>query len=150
MTSNASLHPSVLMRAMQGEQPAHQALARQLMAQAMSESWPICYSALGDFLDHVLQRQLMPAAQARHCVALWTATQRPVAPDGPTWQRALDLARDSRLPLSECLIVATCAAHGVHTLYTEQTGGPPGPLMGVDRVNPFSALPATDTDSWTN
>jgi predicted nucleic acid-binding protein len=140
----------VLVRAMQGRQPAHQALARQLMARAMAENWLICYCALGDFLDHVLQRQLMPAAQARHAIALWTATQRPVATDGPTWQRALDLARDSRLPLSECLIIATCAAHGVHTLYTEHTGGLASALMGVERVNPFSALPAPDTASWTN
>ena len=135
---------------MQGEQPAHQALARQLMARAMAGNWLICHSALGDFLEHALQRQLMSAAQARRCVALWTATQRPVAADGATWQRALDLASDSRLPLSECLIIATCAAHGVHTLYTAQTGDLAGALMGVERHNPFSALPALDTASWTN
>jgi predicted nucleic acid-binding protein len=146
----ASLHASVLLRAMQGDQPEHQALARQLMARAMAEGWPICYGVLGDFLDHVLRHQLMPAAQAHHAIALWTATQQPVVPDGPAWQRALELARQTRLAPSECLTIATCAIHGVQTLYTEQTQGLPRHLLGVELLNPFAALPSQDTDSWTH
>ena len=145
MSAGASLHTSLLVCAMQGEHPARQTLARQLMARAMTEGWMICYSALGDFLTLVLREQRMPAAQARKAIDLWTATQRPVAPDAMAWQRALDLARATGVPLPECLIVATCAAHGVQTLYTDRTQDRPRHLLGVELVNPFSALSAPDT-----
>ena len=51
---------------MQGEHPARQTLARQLMARAMTEGWMICYSALGDFLTLVLREQRVEQLKITH------------------------------------------------------------------------------------
>jgi predicted nucleic acid-binding protein len=38
----------------------------------------------------------------------------------------------------DCLIIATCAEHGVKTLYTEDAAGAPHTVLGVKLVNPFA------------
>lgn len=54
-----------------------------------------------------------------------------------TFEQAMSESAQTNRQFWDCLIIATCAEHGVKTLYTEDTAGQPHTVMGVKLVNPF-------------
>lgn len=56
----------------------------------------------------------------------------------PTFERAMSESARTNRQFWDCLIIATCAEHGVKTLYTEDTAGTPHTVLGVKLVNPFA------------
>jgi predicted nucleic acid-binding protein len=55
----------------------------------------------------------------------------------PTFEQAMSESARTNRQFWDCLIIATCAEHGVKTLYTEDTAGQPHTVLGVKLVNPF-------------
>ncbi len=57
--------------------------------------------------------------------------------DAAVFKSAMQLSAQTQRQFWDCLIIATCAAQGVKRLYTEDTGGLPRTMLGVELINPF-------------
>lgn len=53
------------------------------------------------------------------------------------FKAAMYLCAQTKRQFWDCVIIATCAEHGVKRLYTEDTGAEPYTVLGLELVNPF-------------
>jgi predicted nucleic acid-binding protein len=76
-------------------------------------------------------------AAARMAIQDMQNHARVVSASPAAFDAALNESARTNRQFWDCLIIATCAEHGVKTLYTEDTAGQPHTVMGVKLVNPF-------------
>jgi predicted nucleic acid-binding protein len=111
-------------------------LALKLMARACAESWPLCLQVYGEFFSAAVRRGHATRDNASDVILEWQALMPPIASSLAAHRDAMLLATKHQLQFWDALIIATCAEHGVTTLYTEDVPGKAKPL-GVRCVNPF-------------
>lgn len=119
-----------------------QKIAHALIAAAQRQHAPIVTQVIGEIFKAMCSVQNVPSA---HTEALQfgqaLAQALPVIhADSDIFLAAMQLCARYKRQFWDCLIVATCAAHGVKTLYTEDLGGTPHQLLGVQLVNPFASV----------
>lgn len=121
-----------------------QQTAWELLAVAEFDQAPICCQVMEETL-RVLSRPKVLAsgsAQARTAAHLLVKDAfeglNLVAASANAFKTALALSASTQRQFWDCLIIATCAEHGVKTLYTEDVGGLPHKVLGVALVNPFA------------
>jgi predicted nucleic acid-binding protein len=117
-----------------------QQVAQALIAAAQRLQAPVVTQVIGEIFKTMASVQNMPSAYEHASeFGIELARALPVIhADSAVFQTAMQLSARYKRQFWDCLIVATCAAHGVKTLYTEDLGGSPHKLLGVQLVNPFS------------
>jgi predicted nucleic acid-binding protein len=132
-----SLDSSIIIYSFDERDLRKQLVARELVAQSMVHRAKLAAQVCGE----VFRRLSAPAGLAvgNPWFALDTlmSSHDLIHADAPVFRRAMQLAHESKRQFWDCLIIATCAAHGVRRLFTEDTGSEPRRVMGVSLVNPF-------------
>ena len=140
MTKLFSLDTNILIYATDATAPQKMAIARRLLGEAIDTRAILSTQVLGELFRFMSNQKFGPyaAIDALKLCSELTPQLNIVAADADVFVTAMQLATQFKRQFWDCLIVATCAAHGVKTLYTEDLGGTPHKLLGVQLVNPFS------------
>jgi predicted nucleic acid-binding protein len=135
-----SLDSNIFIYSLDPTDPRKQQIAHTLIAAAQRQQAPLVTQVMGEVFKAMCSVQNMPSVYAealRFGQALSQALPV-IHADSAVFQTAMQLCARYKRQFWDCLIVATCAAHGVKTLYTEDLGGAPHQLLGVQLVNPFA------------
>jgi predicted nucleic acid-binding protein len=132
-----SLDSSIFLYSFDHRDPIKQKVAAQWVLASTQGRFVLATQVLGEVFRK-LQTDTRFGVPAWNAVQLMLQTHRVEAATQQTFEAALLLSTQSRRQFWDCLIIATCAEHGVKTLYTEDTAGQPHTVMGVKLVNPFA------------
>jgi predicted nucleic acid-binding protein len=110
--------------------------ALTLLALACAENWPIPAQVYGEFYVVATKRGHASRAQAAAQIEAWKLLMPALPSSAEAHRVALQLATQHQLQYWDALIIATCAEHGVKTLYTEDLPSLKKPA-GVLVENPF-------------
>jgi predicted nucleic acid-binding protein len=131
-----SLDTNVLVYCADTQDQAKHEQALALLAQACAENWQIPAQVYGEFYVVATKRGHASRAQAAVQIEAWQSLM-PALPSSTEAHRvALQLAAQNQLQYWDALIIATCAEHGVKTLFTEDLPSLKKPA-GVSVENPF-------------
>jgi predicted nucleic acid-binding protein len=137
-----SIDTSILINATAVDLPeTRRSIALGLMERLFrSESGRFAGPTLGEYLHTVLHQGAMAPAIALEAVKTWSLAAREdfdAALLAPAHEHAWELAATCQYPVWRALTIATCAEHGVKTLFCDNTGVLKRPL-GVQLINPFA------------
>jgi predicted nucleic acid-binding protein len=131
-----SLDTNVLIYAFDPSEPEKHAVAARLLCVACAESWPICSQVYGEFFTATVRKGIATRLLAFETVLHWQSLMPTLPSNTEAHRVALQLATQNQLQYWDALIIATCAEHGVKTLYTEDLPSLKKPA-GVSVENPF-------------
>jgi predicted nucleic acid-binding protein len=132
----ASLDTNILIYAFDASEAEKHLIASEFLARASKGSWPIPSQVYGEFYNATLRRKMATRALAMQTISVWQTLMPPIASSIEAHGEALALATQHQLPYWDALIIATCAEHGIKTLFTEDAPSAKRPL-GVACKNPF-------------
>ena len=134
-----SLDTNVLIYSFDPSEPEKHEAAARLLSVACAESWPICSQVFGEFFTATIRKGIATRPLASETISNWQSLM-PALPSSTEAHRvAMQLATQHQLQYWDALIIATCAEHGVKTLYTEDLPSLKKPA-GVSVENPFKKL----------
>ena len=139
MTEGAwTLDTNILVYATAPDAPANkQEKAQQLLARLLSASdATLPGQVLSEYLSVVLRKKTAPKAAVMEIVDTWAQLARVLGAGSTAYAQAWQLVKTHQYQMWDALIIAVCAEHGIHTLYTEDLGSLKRPL-GVQVINPF-------------
>jgi predicted nucleic acid-binding protein len=131
-----SLDSNIFLYSFDYRDPVKQKIAAQWVLASTQGGFVLATQVLGEVFRK-LRTDARFGVPALNAVQLMLQTHRVEAATQQTFETALLLSTQSHRQFWDCLIIATCAEHGVKTLYTEDTAGQPHTVMGVKLVNPF-------------
>jgi predicted nucleic acid-binding protein len=133
-----SLDSNILLYTLDEDAPTKKKTAIHLLRIARFYKWPLAGQVVGEVFRRVQGRGwLWTHHQARQWVDLQLKHQTLMPASADSYLSALKVSGETNRQFWDCLIIASCAAHGVRRLYTEDTGSEPHTVMGVSLVNPF-------------
>ncbi len=134
-----SIDTSILINATAVDLPeTRRSIALGLMERLFrSESGRFAGPTLGEYLHTVLHQGAMAPAIALEAVKTWSLAARVMDASAQAHENAWELAATCQYPVWRALTIATCAEHGVKTLFCDNTGVLKRPL-GVQLINPFA------------
>ncbi len=136
--SICSLDSNILLYTLDENAPAKRDAAVRLLKLARFHKWPLSGQVIGEVYRRVQGRGWQwTHDQAKTWVDLLLRHNTVLPASTENYLSALKLAGNSNRQFWDCLIIASCAAHGVKRLYTEDTGAEPHTILGVELINPF-------------
>lgn len=139
---SSSLDSNIFLYAFLGQDERKQSVARDLVNAAQAGRHSVALQVMGEVFNRLRRPDAVNAAMAEKLVLQEFA---PFALQGATptaFAAAMRLSARTGRQFWDSLIIATCAEHGVETLYTEEQGPEPHTALGVRLVNPFADLKA--------
>ncbi len=135
---SCSLDSNMLLYSLDAGAPAKQEAAIRLLKIARFRNWPLAGQVVGEVYRRVQGRGWQwTHRQARAWIDLQLQHHAVLPASAENYLSALKLSGATNRQFWDCLIIATCAAHGIKRLYTEDTGAEPHTVLGVELVNPF-------------
>ena len=131
-----SLGSNIFLYSFDQRDAAKQKIAAQWVLASTQGGFILASQVLGEVFRK-LQVDTRFGAQAIATAQLMVQTHRVKPATEATFKAAMQLSARTQRQFWDCLIIATCAEHGVTTLYTEDTGGLPHTVLGVQLINPF-------------
>lgn len=139
-SGKSSLDSNVFIYAFLGQDERKRAIALDLVNAAQVQRHTVALQVMGEVFNRLRRPDGIATPQAAKLVTQEFAhfELRPATP--AVFATAMQLSARTGRQFWDSLIVATCAEHGVKTLYTEDQGSEPHTVLGVRLVNPFSGL----------
>lgn len=111
--------------------------ASQLVQESISRRNVLAAQVCGEVFRVLHSKMRQPSAQVLQFMNELMAAHRIAQADSATLAQAMSCCVKTNRQFWDCLIIASCAVHGIKRFYTEDTGTEPHTVMGVELVNPF-------------
>lgn len=139
----SSLDSNIFIYAYLGQDDRKHVAARKLVNAAQGGRHVVALQVMGEVFNRLRRPNGISATQAERLVQREFGQFSLQAATGPAFAAAMRLSARTGRQFWDSLIIATCAEHGVKTLYTENQGPAPHAALGVRLVNPFAELPSS-------
>jgi predicted nucleic acid-binding protein len=136
----SSLDSNVFIYAFLGQDARKRAIALDLVNAAQVQRHTVALQVMGEVFNRLRRPDGIATPLAAKLVTQEFAhfELQPATPG--VFASAMQLAARTGRQFWDSLIIATCAEHGVKTLYTEDQGSEPQTVLGVRLINPFADL----------
>ena len=138
----SSLDSSIFIYAYLGQDERKRAIARALVNAAQVERHMMASQVLAEVFNRLRRADGLAAPLAEKLVRQEFARFKLQSATPAVFAGAMRLCAGTDRHFWGSLIIATCAEHGVKTLYTEDLGPAPHAALGVRLVDPFADLKA--------
>ena len=136
----SSLDSNVFIYAFLGQDDAKRNLALSLVNKAQLGRHAVALQVMGEVFNRLRRPDGIAAPLAAQLVSREFAPFSLKAATPEVFAQALVLSASTGRQFWDSLIIATCAAHGIKVLYTEDLGAEPHEVLGVSLINPFTNL----------
>lgn len=138
--NTSSLDSNVFIYAFLGQDERKRSIALDLVNAAQVQRHMVALQVMGEVFNRLRRPDGIATPLAARLVTL-EFSHFELQPASPAvFTTALQLAARTGRQFWDSLIIATCADHGIKTLYTEDQGTEPHTVLGVSLVNPFADL----------
>lgn len=139
----SSLDSNIFIYALLGQDDRKRAMALDLLNAAQVQRHTVALQVMGEVFNRLRRPDGIATPLAARLVTQEFAhfELQPATP--AVFAAAVQLSARTGRQFWDSLIIATCAEHGVKTLYTEDQGPAPHTVLGVRLVNPFAELEPT-------
>ena len=136
-----TLDTNVLVYATEPDAPlSKQRAARRLMeGLTQSAHARLVGQVMGEFMMVAIRKNVTTRAGVLELMKNLATGVKVLGASPESYQQAFELVAKHHYQMWDALIIATCAEHGVKTLYSEDAGSLKRPL-GVHVINPFADL----------
>lgn len=138
----SSLDSNIFIYAFLGQDDRKRAIALDLVNTAQVQRDMVALQVMGEVFNRLRRPDGIAAPRAAKLVTQEFAHFALQSATPAVFATAVQLSARTGRQFWDSLIIATCAAHDVKTLYTEDQGSEPHTVLGVRLVNPFAALAA--------
>lgn len=139
----SSLDSNIFIYAYLGQDERKRAIARALVNAAQLGRHMVASQVMGEVFNRLRRADGLAAPLAEKLVRQEFAYFALQSATPAVFASAMRLCAGTGRQFWGSLIVATCAEHGVNTLYTENMGPAPHAALGVRMVDPFAELPSS-------
>lgn len=136
----SSLDSNIFIYAFLGQDDRKRAIALDLINVAQVERHVVALQVPGEVFNRLRRPDGIEARRAAKLVTQEFARLELQPATPAVFAAAVQLSARTGRQFWDSLIIATCAGHGVKTLYTEDQGPAPHTVLGVRLVNPFAEL----------
>ena len=133
----SSLDSNIFIYAFLGQDERKQAIALDLINAAQVGRHGVALQVMGEVYNRLRRPDGIAAPLAAKLVTAEFARFEMQSATPAIFAAAVQLSAKTGLQFWDSLIIATCAEHGITTLYSEDQGPAPHSVLGVHLVNPF-------------
>ncbi len=138
--SSSSLDSNVFIYAFLGQDERKRSISLDLINTAQVERHGVALQVMGEVYERLRRPDGIAASLAAKLVATEFAHFEMRSATPALFATALQVSAKTGRQFWDSLIIATCAEHGIKTLYSEDQGPAPHTLLGVRLVNPFAQV----------
>jgi predicted nucleic acid-binding protein len=132
------LDSNIFLYAVDTADPRKKAIALALWQQSAFACNVLPAQVLGEVFD-ASRTRFQYSSESAHALVVELVNHHRVVPAlEATFRMAVAENMGTQRQFWDCVTIATCAEHGVKTLYTENAAGQPQTVLGVQLVNPFA------------